>query len=116
MFPHATRLFNTISIKYKNIVELKQNIVVIMQISANVADMDNVSTCYNAIESAQQLNACDAASNDLFAFTTFMIFQGLSNVSYMYTNENLTNIVRTSGGGHILITIRRCRPARIWQN
>ncbi len=72
-------------------------------ISARVVDAskNNMSVCYNAIESQQQLKDCYDKSNDMLDFATFMIFQGLRNVTYI-----LTDSTDTSNNGPIASMIR----------
>jgi hypothetical protein len=56
-------------------------------ISARLADERNVSHCYNAIESPKQFKYCYDHSNDILMYTTYMIFQGLPNVTYVQFNS-----------------------------
>ncbi len=60
-------------------------------IVATVADTyggtQNMSRYYNAIESLQHLKDCYDYSDDILVFTTYMIFQGLRNVTYTYFNN-----------------------------
>jgi hypothetical protein len=55
-------------------------------IHALVADPFNISICYNAIRD-RQISECKEQAENIFGFSAYIVFQGLTNAEYFYPNS-----------------------------